>query len=341
MSQKSRLVLIIVALAFVLTLPLYLSSGALLGEAKFRLLEEKWAEEDAETQTEAGTLRWSFPFLPAAKAEEAPRVTPLPIDFSPGMELNPDAFTTEGYEDASISLSLETLDLDGVVFRIARVAIADPSQLRTATAGTLTSNRVALISSMASRFNAVLALNANYYVNDPAKTSYEYRMGQRIRSKPNRKKDLLIIDENGDFNLFVKSDPSQIEALLGEGRRIINAFTFGPALVVDDALQTIDPEYGYNPHGREPRIAIGQTGPLQYVVVLAEGRTAASQGLTQQELANFMYDLGCSQAFNLDGGNSATLVFHGGFYQNKSFSNERAQSDMIYFASAIEPEAGE
>jgi len=222
-----------------------------------------------------------------------------------------------------------------VEYRIARINIAHPSQLRTATAGKPGSSKVALISSMAKKYNAVLAINANYYSNDPVKTSFEYRMGEKIRNKLNSKKDLLIIDENADFNLFIRADEEEVQAFLDQGHEIINAFTFGPALVKDGEMQTIDRDYGYNPHGREPRMAIGQMSKLSYVIVLAEGRKKNSQGVTQQELAQFMLDLGCEQAFNLDGGNSATMVFNGKYYQRKTKANERAQSDMIYFASLM------
>ena len=122
-------------------------------------------------------------------------------------------------------------------------------------------------------------------------------------------------------------------ALQDAGHDIVNAFTFGPALVKDDILLELDDSYGYNPHGKEPRMAIGQTGPLQYVLVLAEGRNKDAQGVTHQEIATFMYQIGCKQAFNFDGGNSATMVFNETYYQEKTVSNERAQSDMLYFAT--------
>ncbi|NLA53942.1 MAG: phosphodiester glycosidase family protein, partial [Clostridiales bacterium] len=98
----------------------------------------------------------------------------------------------------------------------------------------------------------------------------------------------------------------------------------------------LDGNYSYNPHGKEPRLAIGQTGPLEYVLVLAEGRSQEAQGVTHEELATFMYQLGCQQAFNFDGGNSATMVFNDSYYQVKTVSNERAQSDMLYFATLID-----
>ena len=331
MNRKTN---ILIALTLLLTfaLPFLVPSGALLNDRKTQMLEELWALEEEDQEGS-----WLYQLLPSARAEEKKPVTPLPVDFSPGYPLNPQRFSETGYVDDSISLKLETIEKDGVVFRVAYVDICHPSQLRTATAGKLNSSKVALISSMAEKNNAVIAINANYLTNDPVKTSFEYRMGQKVRNRPNRTKDLLIIDENADFHLFVKSPKDDIKAFLDSGKQIINAFTFGPALVKDGELLKMDPKYGYNPHGDEPRMAIGQVGPLSYVLVLAEGRTSNSAGVTHQELAEFMFSLGCTQAFNLDGGNSATMVFNGNYYQSKTKNNERAQSDMIYFATGIAP----
>lgn len=324
MTRLTRMLCIVLAAAIVLLIPFVMPSGAMLYEEKLRL--------DEEMPTESGWLDW---LLPNAHAEAA--IAPLPMDFSPGKQANPSLFTEQGYQDASITLRLETQDVDGVRWRIAYVDIKDPSQLRTAIAGNPGSSRVAMISSMAEKNNAIIAINANYMSNDPVKTSYEYRMGEKIRAKYNKIKDLLITDENGDLHVIVKSNAEEVQAFLDQGHTIINAFTFGPALIKDNALLELDSNYQYNPHGKEPRMAIGQMGPLSYVLVHAEGRTAASEGVTQIELADFMYNLGCSQAFNFDGGNSATMVYNGGFYQDRSGGNERAQSDMLYFATLVDP----
>lgn len=310
-----------------LALPLFMSSGAMLGDVRF----------DLESEME-GDDGWDFSLLrrlfPVANAEEISYE--LPIDFSAGMAPNPALFTENGYQDDSITLTLEQREEAGVTYCIAFVTVKSPTQLRTATAGSLKSTRVANISSMAEKNNAIIAINADYFTNNPTKTSFEYRMGEKIRSKANKTKDILIIDENGDFHLFVRSDAVKMKEFNDSGRKIINAFTFGPALVIDGQVQTVDPHYNYNPNGREPRMAIGQMGELSYVLVMAEGRSSESDGATQQEMADYMGALGCIQAFNLDGGNSATMVFNGGFYGSRT-GNERAQSDMIYFATAVDP----
>lgn len=339
MNRTTRLLCVVLGLVVVLSLPLVIPSGALVGEVKTRLLEEKWAregeqsEETAEEPTQAPTARpaalcW---LLPGALAETTAPIAPLPIDFTPGQTPNAAAFSENGYRDDSIEVKLETQEKDGVTYRIAYVTIADASQLRTATA-----KRDSFISTMAQKNNAVIAINGDFFNNEPDRKTFEYRMGQKIRAKLNKTKDLLIIDEKGDFHLFVKSKEKEIQAFRDAGHTIVNAFTFGPALIKDDTLLHMDEHYSYNPNGNEPRMAIGQMGQLSYVLVLAEGRTGTSDGVTHQHLADFMFSLGASQAYNLDGGNSATMVFNGGYYQTgRSQNNERPQSDLIYFASAI------
>ncbi len=324
MNKSTRLICLLLAAAFVLSLPLILPSGAMLDSEKQRLLEQMPDEG-------ASLLDW---LLPVARAEN--HFEPLPMDFSPGRAPDKAAFTAQGYQDDSITLKLETLEQEGVVWRVARIQVSDPSQLRTAVAGKPGSSRVALISSMAEKNNAIIAINANYLSNDPVKTSFEYRMGEKVRAKYNRVKDLLITDEQGDLHVFVQSKADEVQAFIDSGRQIINAFTFGPALVKDSQLLELNKDYGYNPKGREPRMAIGQLDKLSYVLVLAEGRTKDSQGVTHEQLAAFMHELGCTQAFNFDGGNSATMVYNGDYYQQKTRGNERAQSDMLYFATLLD-----
>lgn len=330
MKNSSKLLCCLLALALALILPFAVPAGNIPDDAKALLLEETWQEDENEGEDSA-LLTLLFP---AARAEET--FEPLPMDFSPGRKPDKALFTPNGYEDASIKLKLETVEKNGVVYRVAYVTVSHPSQLRTATAGKPQSSKVAMISAMAEKNNAVIAINADYMANNPTKTSFEYRMGEKVRAKQNPSKDLLITDENGDFHIFTgKNKKKDVQAFEKEGHRIINAFTFGPGLVINNELRQIPDKYGYNPKGREPRMAIGQMGELSYVMVLAEGRSENSQGVTQQELAEFMFDLGCVQAFNLDGGNSATMVYDGGYYQEKTVDNERAQSDMIYFATLV------
>ena len=83
-----------------------------------------------------------------------------------------------------------------------------------------------------------------------------------------------------------------------------------------------------------PRTAIGMIAPLHYVLVVSDGRTEESQGLSLYQLAEFMQSLGITTAYNLDGGGSSTMVFEGELV-NKPTSGgssikERSVSDIVY-----------
>lgn len=332
MKLSTRIILCTLAALMILALPFAVPSGSILEDYQDIWSDYAW---------NSGLVRWLVPAAYAESVEETPDYS-LPIDFSAGKEPNPAAYTEDSYQDDSLTVRLETMEEDGVIWRIAYVQIKDASQLRTGIAGVkATSNRTAYISDMAKEYNAVLAINGDYFADQETKKTYEIRMGQVRKAKTNKKKDILFIDENGDFHLFVKSNQDDMKAFEQTGLSIINAFTFGPALVKDGELLTVDTSYGYNPNGKEPRMAIGQLDTLSYVIALAEGRNSSSNGVTQQELANFMYDeLGCLQAYNLDGGNSTVMIFNGEYYQTgRTKSNERQQSDFIYFATAVDPES--
>lgn len=309
------------------------------------IVDEAWDAADA---LDSGAA-WLFP---GACAEEYPEYA-LPIDLSAGYEPDPELFTPQGYEDDSIRVQMETREENGVVWRIAWVEVASATQLRTAVVGTPNASRgVNTVLEQAKTAHAVVALNGDYYRDNPDTTTFEYRMGIDIRekgrkaSKPNWMRDTLIIDENGDFHTFVHLSKKPKDENWGPrifeettGHRIINAFTFGPALVHEGELLTMDKNYKYNPGNREPRSAIGQNGPLSYVMVVAEGRSdkTESLGVTHQELADFMYGLGCTEAYNLDGGGTASMVYDGKYF-NILGGSERSISDIIYFATAVEPE---
>lgn len=61
--------------------------------------------------------------------------------------------------------------------------------------------------------------------------------------------------------------------------------------------------------GRHPRTAIGSSQDgRQLLLVTVDGRQNSSIGMTLSELAQFMRQLGCQNALNLDGGGSTTMV---------------------------------
>ena len=83
-----------------------------------------------------------------------------------------------------------------------------------------------------------------------------------------------------------------------------------------------------------PRTAIGQISEGHYLVIVSDGRTDESEGLSLLELAQEFQERGCTTAYNLDGGGSSTMVFNGEVVNNPTDGRsiaEREVSDIVYF----------
>ncbi len=274
-------------------------------------------------------------------------VVPLPVDLSAGYEPNPDAFIQEdeelgvlaGYEDESLTVTMERVQVGDSVFNVARIKIAHPSQLRTGLANERGTG-YKKISAMAEDHNAVVAIGGDYFSD--AKNGYIVRQYKEFRKSPKSVYDMLMVDQNGDFHIVLRSDPEELKALLtSEELTFPNVFNFGPALIKDGELLP-SPQYyvdngnRYNIRGdNEPRCAIAQMGELEYMFVVVDGRRKNSDGCSTDELAQWMHEQGCLQAYNLDGGNSALMWFGGKNYSNKTVNGEREVSDFIYISTAV------
>lgn len=81
---------------------------------------------------------------------------------------------------------------------------------------------------------------------------------------------------------------------------------------------------------RHPRTAIGWRADGKFVLVVVDGRQKLSIGMTMDELAGLMIELGCIEAMNLDGGGSTAMVVKNKIVNSPSdASGERAVSDAL------------
>lgn len=83
-----------------------------------------------------------------------------------------------------------------------------------------------------------------------------------------------------------------------------------------------------------PRTAIGIIDENHYIIVVSDGRTSESEGLSLYQLAEVMKSYGAKTAYNLDGGGSSTLYFNGQVINKPTTGgnkiSERAVSDIVY-----------
>ena len=264
-----------------------------------------------------------------ALAEEAIYELPLDIDF-PNYAANPDGYTETTYQDDSLSVRLTSDKYRGAPYYVAYFEVKSPTQLRTATAGRPNENVVALPSQIGKAKKAVLTLNGEYYVQR-SRDIFIWRQGKEFRNQADPFKDVLIIDDAGDFHIFTSKDKAQeIQAFQDAGGKIVNAFSFGPGLVIDGQKAKLRKDYYFSPEELTGRSAVAQFGPLSYAFIYCPAAT-------QEDMSNIALSLNALQAYNMDGGNSSVLLFHNEYVGGKKKNTEREQSDILYVVSAVAP----
>lgn len=214
---------------------------------------------------------------------------------------------------------------------VADIYLAEGQTIQAALANnTYGKNVTDLTSNMAESVGATIAVNGDYY--GARTTGYVIRNGQLLRStKASDDQEDMVIWADGSMSIIREGDITAQE-LLDQGA--IQVLSFGPGLVIDGEIAVDSDDEVGKAMANNPRTAIGYISDNHYVLVVADGRTSESTGLSLLELAQFMKNLGVSQAYNLDGGGSSTMYYNGQVINNPTTNgnkiSERAVSDILY-----------
>ena len=180
-------------------------------------------------------------------------------------------------------------------------------------------------SDIAKRHNAILAINgaaagfnkSSYVIRE----SIIYR-DTRLDCAP------LVIQKDGDFRIY--DDDLSGKELVERGA--MHTYDFGPDLIRGGEI--VDYGNTWYKEGLAPRTVIGQKGPLEYVILVIDGRSKESAGMSLYDTAIELKNRGCYWGYNLDGGGSTTLYFDGEVLNTPSDLNgERKISDILYFVN--------
>lgn len=287
--------------------------------------------------------------LGSSAAAEAWQPLPLggPAPYAPvASALSEDGMS---YDDGTLSVWIETGEAHDTKVYYIYVNIKDPSQLRTAVAGQVKSKTTRKASLMAEENNAVLAVNGDFYSFNQKSPGIIFRNGERIRMNPKPDYDQLFIDDRGnltpvawpvDRKNFTDYAMAQFEAYTQE-HTLLQAFCFGPALIVDGEVQEIDYKTKVSCGYPTPdqRLVFCQLDELSYLLIACEcwKQGDGQTGLTIPEMTELCVMRGAAQAYNLDGGNSLAVLLCGrrinGYNEIDSGTKEREIKDIIYFAT--------
>jgi LmbE family N-acetylglucosaminyl deacetylase len=200
----------------------------------------------------------------------------------------------------------------------------------------------------AKKHNVVFAMNTDYYtyrvaVNNNRHTGIVIRDGHILYDDPYTEKqvtnsmfpnlDMLAFMPDGSLKVYHSWEKTAQE-FIDEGVQTV--YSFGPYLLLDGKVS----ERAYaNNENKNPRCAIGMVEPGHYVAIMCEGRLKRSAGVTISYLAKMMRAKGCQVAFNMDGGQTAVMVFMGkqlnqiGAYDGGK-TNSRPTSEVLGFGTS-------
>ena len=121
-------------------------------------------------------------------------------------------------------------------------------------------------------------------------------------------------------NISSKNRQKIFEDALDSG--ILNTFAFSPVLVINGKAEKISNDYYALRNG------LCQVDENNFISVISKNKH-----WDRQDFANFMADLGCQTAINLDGGGSVALLYkeHGSSNIKVLSGNARTLSNIYYF----------
>jgi exopolysaccharide biosynthesis protein len=166
-------------------------------------------------------------------------------------------------------------------------------------------------------------MNGDYYGNGG--NGVVIRNGEVFRSNTNGS-DVCVLYYDGTMKTY-SSQEFDVDQAIKDGAW--QAWSFGPALLDDNGNSKTD--FIADGHVMEvnPRSAIGYYEPGHYCMVVVDGRQSGySSGMTLSGLSELFHKLGCTAAYNLDGGKSSAMTFDDSLV-NQPSQGGREVSDCI------------
>ena len=233
------------------------------------------------------------------------------------------------YRSESLYISVQTERyLDSDVFW-ADIYLSDLSQLRRAYGGGKWGVKSQKIPVIAKNENAVLAMTGDSSRN--LSKGPVFGNGVLLRDSTNRKRQLCLIDQDGVMRILEGKDLTREDIRALEGS-VWQGFLFGPALL-DEQGKALT-AFASDVKPANPRAVIGYFEPGHYCLIQVDGRGTkglegkTNKGLTMAQLAQLAEHLGLTQAYNLDGGQSAAMWLNGEIISHP-YHGGRAVSDII------------
>ncbi len=233
--------------------------------------------------------------------------------------------TATSYRSANINVTINKVQTETLSYFVADIYVAEMKYLRTAFAEKSdTMGYTGLTTTVAQENNAIIAINGDFALNNHA-TGVIIRNGQPYKEhKPSADQFVLYYDGTMES---IPPEEFDYDAVVARG--VYQVWSWGPMLLHDGQPMTefnMPDQFG----AANPRTAIGYYEPGHYCFVVVEGRQVDTEGAKLSELSQIFYELGCTEAYNLDGGRTSEMAFFGELVNRPLSDGRRECSDIIY-----------
>ena len=243
-----------------------------------------------------------------------------------------------GYRSKDVCVEIEKVETEvrgwPVVYYVADIYIQDISSF--ATAMVEDSEHKKRVDVMAKENNAVVAVSGDYWM--VKRQGVVVRNGQLYRDKVHPEQDICVLSYDGTMQTYFCGSFDVNNIIAGNPYQV---WSFGPKLLDNGQPMT---EFNTSVENWNPRCALGYYEPGHYCFVIVDGRQPkkesdpnayVSYGLIMQDLSQLMYDLGCREAYNLDGGMTAMMAYNGELLSHPAGGGRR-NVDILYIAEPKE-----
>ena len=267
----------------------------------------------------------------SAETAEITEETEETADATPISEKFADKYTDEvvvtenSYTSPDVSITVTEEHSGDITYYVADIYVRDITCFQSALArDTYGSGYRDSITDMAAMSDALLAINGDYYGN--TNEGVVIRNGIIYRANATNC-DVCVLYYDGTMEVMPGSAFSVEDAIANGAWQ---AWTFGPALLDTDGSVLSSFSSTNRIIAANPRTAIGYYEPGHYCMIVVDGR-GESAGITLPQLSELFYEMGCTAAYNLDGGNSSIMVWNSEVI-NQPSGGGRESSDALLIA---------
>lgn len=238
----------------------------------------------------------------------------------PTISQNGDTYT---YKSSTLTIKLSRKAVHGISYWVAHIKTASAKQLKSALSnGSYGGARQTTSDAVASN-GGVIGVNGS---------AFDYATGKPSPLGMCIKNGILYGDYMTSYSVMAVKNNGTIytpaQGLMGKdllAAGVKDTYNFGPILIQNGEAQLpwAETEKYY------PRTAVGMVKPNDYVLLVTD--TGSYNGLNHWDMVNIFKSYGCTYAYNLDGGGSATLYFNGKVMNKLIGNTQRPCADFLYF----------